>query len=320
MYNLSSASSGGQLLYGRGIVRKAYDVACIGNYTKDTIVSPSGRRHADGGAVNYAVHALARMNLDVAVVTHLSIDDRHVVDRFEQLGVDSSWIRYTPHSTLMMLEYPGQNVDERNLYVASSAGPITPDDVKELVAKAMVIGTSMRSELGLDTVKALRKKDTIIAADIQGFLRVLQDGKLVHQPWPTMEETLAHIDILKADGKEAEFLTGEGDVEKAAVVLAEMGPREVLITHRDGVLLYTENRGKQVEFYPNRIVGRSGRGDTCLGSYTGKRLSASPDEALVWAAALTSLKMEHEGPFCQDIRQVGELVREKYQDLEQGAG
>ena len=34
-----------------------YDVAYIGNYTKDTIVSPNGVRYVDGGAVNYAAHA-----------------------------------------------------------------------------------------------------------------------------------------------------------------------------------------------------------------------------------------------------------------------
>ncbi len=32
---------------------KAYDVVCIGNYTKDTIVSPAGVTYVDGGAVNY---------------------------------------------------------------------------------------------------------------------------------------------------------------------------------------------------------------------------------------------------------------------------
>jgi hypothetical protein len=61
--------------------KKNYDIACIGNYTKDTIVSPAGTRYVDGGAVNYAAHAVARMDLDVAVVTHLAEEDRRVIDR-----------------------------------------------------------------------------------------------------------------------------------------------------------------------------------------------------------------------------------------------
>ena len=38
-----------------------YDVVCIGNYTKDTIVNPFGTSYVDGGAVNYSAHAAARL-------------------------------------------------------------------------------------------------------------------------------------------------------------------------------------------------------------------------------------------------------------------
>lgn len=291
--------------------KKQYDIACIGNYTKDTIVSPSGTRYVDGGAVNYAAHAVARMDLDVAVVIHLAKEDHRVIDRFEELGVDC-FVEYTPSSTLMKLEYPTENVDVRNLSVAATAGTISAQDVENLDAKAMVIGTSLRKEISLAAIKALRAKDTLLAADAQGFIRVLSGEKLEHQPWPEMEEVLSHFDILKADGKEAEYMTGESDVLKAAAILAAMGPREVLITHRDGVLIYNGNGGKQVKFYPKEIIGRSGRGDTCLAAYAAKRLSSSPEESLIWAAALTSLKMEKEGPFDRDIQDVEDLIERKY--------
>ncbi len=34
-----------------------YDVLYIGNYIKYTIITPSGVRYVDGGAVNYTAHA-----------------------------------------------------------------------------------------------------------------------------------------------------------------------------------------------------------------------------------------------------------------------
>ncbi len=290
---------------------KTYDIACIGNYTKDTIVSPAGTRYVDGGAVNYAAHAVARMNLEVAVVTHLAEEDRCVIDHFRAMGVDC-YVEYTPHSTLMKLEYPTENVDQRNLYVAATAGDITAQDVRHLQARAMVIGTSLRSEITPEAIAALRAKNTLLAADIQGFLRVLRGQNLTHEPWPEKEQVLSQFDILKTDGKEAEFLTGQSDVVRAAAALAELGPREVLLTHRDGVLIYNGNGGKQVQFHPRQINGRSGRGDTCLAAYTAKRLSASPHEALIWAAAVTSLKMENEGPFNRSIEEVEALIAEKY--------
>ena len=60
------------------------------------------------------------------------------------------------------------------------------------------------------------------------------------------------------------------------------------------------------------MIGRSGRGDSCLGSYVSKRLTAPPEEAIIWSAALTSLKMEAEGPIYRDGSEVEALIRERY--------
>ncbi|MFH1939467.1 MAG: ribokinase, partial [bacterium] len=65
-------------------------------------------------------------------------------------------------------------------------------------------------------------------------------------------------------------------------------------------------------FFPNHLIGRSGRGDTCIAAYMAKRLSASPQEAIIWAAAITSLKMEAEGPFQRTIQEVNHFIQTKY--------
>lgn len=46
-----------------------YDLAFLGHYTKDTIVSPAGTRVVDGGAFNYGAHVAVRMGLKVAAIT-----------------------------------------------------------------------------------------------------------------------------------------------------------------------------------------------------------------------------------------------------------
>jgi sugar/nucleoside kinase (ribokinase family) len=95
-------------------------------------------------------------------------------------------------------------------------------------------------------------------------------------------------------------------------MLADMGPREIVLTHRDGVLVYAEGQYYAAGFFPRELVGRSGRGDTCVASYVAKRLTASPAEATIWAAAATSLKMEAEGPFKGDVDEIRDLVRARY--------
>ena len=291
---------------------KFYDIAFIGHYTKDTIISSAGTRVVDGGAFNYGANIASRMGLKVAAVTRLAKEDFHVVEKLKDLGVDV-FAHLSPQSTCLRLEYPTSNLDERVIYVASSAGPFTLAEVKKIQAKAIVIGASMRDEVSLQVIEELAKKKTILAADVQSFIRVNYNGKLVPKEWPERDSILARLDILKTDAVEAGLLFGKCDLYTAAKKMHDLGPREVLITHRDGLLVYADGNFYEEKFLPKEIIGRSGRGDTCIASYTAKRLNASPpQEATVWAAAVTSLKMEAEGPFQRNIEEVNNLIQNKY--------
>ena len=290
---------------------RIYDLVCIGNYTKDTIITPSGTRYVDGGAVNYAAHAANQLGLIVAVVTRLAREDQRVVDKFTSCGIDC-FPTYTPESTTMRLEYPTNDPDFRYLSVASTAGSIGSMDIEDIEMRAAVIGSSFRGEVGLDVIQSLRAKNLLLAADMQGFVRVLEEQSLAYKSWDEMSKTLCFLDILKSDTVEAEALTGEGDIFKAARVFSGLGAKEVILTHKDGVLLFTGEKYYQAGFYPQRLDGRSGRGDTCIGVYTAMRLSKEPYEALLWAAAVTSLKMERLGPFDRSMEEVEFFLRDKY--------
>lgn len=290
---------------------KSYDVLYIGNYTKDTIISPGGTRYVDGGAVNYAAHAAAQLGLRVAVVTRLAEEDSSVVDKFAQSGIDC-YVTYTPQSTLMRLEYPTTDPDIRNLSVTAVAGSITAADVEDINTKAAVIGSSLRGEVGIDVIHVLKNNHVFVAVDMQGFVRVLRGRELKYEPWENMRSTLAQVDVVKSDAVEAEFLTGETDIYKAAQFYEAMGPREIVLTHKDGLLIYADGNFHEMNFYPARLDGRSGRGDTCIGTYVARRLSMSPREAGIWAAAVTSLKMENLGPFHSSIGEVEALIHARY--------
>jgi sugar/nucleoside kinase (ribokinase family) len=290
---------------------KSYDIAFLGHYTKDTIVSASGTRVVDGGACNYGANVAVRMGLKTAVVTRLAQEDFRVVDALRELGIDV-FARATPQSTCLRLEYPTSNVDERVIYVTSTAGAFTPAEVQALEAQAILIGASMRGEVGIDVIQELAKKDTLLAADVQSFIRVERDGILVPEHWPEKEQVMAHLDVLKTDAVEAELLTGEPDIQAAALMMADMGPSEIVLTHRHGLLVLVDGQFHEAGFFPEELIGRSGRGDTSVAAYIAKRLTASPAEATVWAAAVVSLKLEAEGPFRREISEVDDLIRTRY--------
>jgi sugar/nucleoside kinase (ribokinase family) len=288
-----------------------FDIVFMGNYTKDTIVSASGTRVVDGGACNYGAHAAAAMGLDVAAITRLAREDWHVVNALQRLGI-TVFAEETPHSTCLRLEYPSANVDERIIRVTSTAGAFTLQQAALARAGAFVVGASFRGEVPLQVIQALASGGARLAVDVQGYVRVVRDGTLVKEPWTERDAVLSRVDILKTDAVEAEMLTGQADIHRAAEMLAGLGPSEIVLSHRDGLLVLADGRFHEAGFYPAELVGRSGRGDTCLASYTASRLSAAPAEATIWAAALTSLKMEAEGPFRRDIGDVHELIQERY--------
>jgi sugar/nucleoside kinase (ribokinase family) len=288
-----------------------YDVLLIGNYTKDTIVTPSGTTYVDGGGMNYSAHAVNAQGYRAAVVTRLAKEDDRVVKKFTDAGIDC-YPTFTEHSTNMKLEYPTTDPDIRTLSVTHTAGSITPDSILSLNTRAASIGPSLRGEVGLDVIKALKDKGVKVAADMQGYVRVLRGETLVYEPWPAMAETVAYLDYLKTDAVEAEFLTGEKDIEKAAAFFARMGAREIVLTHRDGVLIHADGKFYHYDFHSESLAGRSGRGDTCIGTYTARRLDLSPKEAGAWAAAVTSLKVERPGPFNRPMSEVEAFIHKYY--------
>lgn len=75
--------------------------------------------------------------------------------------------------------------------------------------------------------------------------------------------------------------------------------------------------GKKGWFCPIRarnLSGRTGRGDTIFAGYINERLRGSMREALLFAAALVSLKMETPGPFMRMRADVEQYIRDFYPD------
>lgn len=291
---------------------KQYDAIFAGNYTKDTIITPEGTRYVDGGGMNYAAHAASALGLNAAVVTRLAREDEHVVSAIRAHGIDCYPV-YSPSSTLMTLEYKTSDVDKRNLYVKATAGTIRPTDLDQLEARAVVVSPSLRGEVEPEFFEALRQRQGILlSADVQGFVRVLRGESLVYEPWPEMERVLRSLDILKTDAVEAAYLTGEQDIEKAARFFASLGAREVLLSHSEGILVHAAGKFHHYRFHAESMNGRSGRGDTCVGSYVAKRLTLPPQEAGKWSAAVTSLKIERLGVFDRPVAEVEAFISRHY--------
>ena len=121
-------------------------------------------------------------------------------------------------------------------------------------------------------------------------------------PWKAMETLLPFVDVLKTDAAEAEYLTGLSDRYEAAKVLCDMGAREVMVTHNSEVIVCGHFGARDLSFVkaplvPRNLSGRTGRGDTTFAGYLAMRSTHTAQEAVLFAAALVSKKMETPGPY-----------------------
>lgn len=278
------------------------DIAIIGDFAKDKLVFHDKEEMLPGGSVYYGAIALRHIGVSVAVITKLQQDD---FPKLEYLRKEGIMIFAQPAKQTSGIEniYFTDDMDQRICRPLGFAGPFFIKDIPKLEAKIFLISPIMAGEVDVPLIEALSKRGSL-ALDAQGFVRVREDDNLAFRDWPEKREGLAYVDFLKVDSKEAEVLTGKKDGRRAARELTSYGPKEIVLTHAKGVLVRANGRYYEAPFKPREIEGRTGRGDTCFAVYLGRRLTSSPDEACKFAAAVTSLKLENQGPFRGSITDV----------------
>ena len=109
-------------------------------------------------------------------------------------------------------------------------------------------------------------------------------------------------------------LTGKTEVLAAARRLEGWGLREVVITEASlGSFIYAEGKLVEIRAYPPRqLADTTGFEDTYMTGYLYKRAQgAGYREAGCYAAAMSSLKLEHFGPFSSTEADILRLIDER---------
>ena len=274
-------------------------ICCIGHITQDKIVTPKGTTYMAGGTSFYFSHGISRLknHQDYQLITALGASEYQSAEDIRALGID---VKIIPSKKTVYFEnIYGENPDERSQRVLAKADPFTIENLNGIEANIFHLGTLLADDFSLDVIKYLSTKGTL-SADAQGYLREVRGEKVHAIDWEEKEEALKYIDILKVNEKEMEVLTGYDDPEKAAIQLAEWGVKEVLITLGSlGSLIYAEGKFHRIPaFPPKEVVDATGCGDTYAAGYLYMRnQGASYYDAGCFAAAMSTLKLEHHGPF-----------------------
>ncbi len=280
-------------------MKKELDILMIGHFAKDTIVIDGDSFNAAGGAVYYGSVVLKRLGLDVGVTTRLAPEDYPYLKELTDLGIEVD-VKPAEQSSGCINIYQSADMERRICKLNGFAGEIPLSDIPDVDVKTVMVTPIIAGEITLPTLIELAKRAPV-ALDVQGFVRVPEGDELNFRPWKDMEEGLKHVTFLKVDKAEAEHITGTDDLEKAARILADYGPKEIVLTQAKEVLVFAEGKFYRASFVPQNLSGRTGRGDTCITSYVGSRLKYDPERACKIAGIVTSMKQERHGPWTGEI-------------------
>lgn len=283
-----------------------YDINFIGHFCFDETTQADGSCSCtSGGAALYGAIAAARLGKRVMAELKLAENDHDAMAPLEQAGVDVLTIP-ADESTRVEVSHPSGNVDDRKIITTHFAGLFTPEEVQCPPAAHVHLAGCNDHEFTLDFVRAICPKSKNLSADMQSFVRYNDPDtkEMTFRDDPEKREIIALLDKVKLDILEARLLCGTDDLDKAAGIVQDWGCPEVMITCVEGVMVRCGEESHFAKFTNTSFRGRTGRGDTTFGAYLGSRVDHTPAEALQYAAALASLKMEQPGPFAGTLADV----------------
>ncbi|MFW9772830.1 MAG: hypothetical protein ACFFA2_01460 [Promethearchaeota archaeon] len=290
------------------------DIAILGHLAKDIIEVDGKLIESLGGTVYYGGIAGSHMGLRISIITLLKKEDFSILEIFNKKGIQ--YFAYPSNETSGLWNiYSSKSLEFRKYKPLGFAGLFKKENIPKINPRFFVIGPITAGEINFQLLEFLYEKfNGRLALDIQGFIRIRKNNKILYEKLSKKEikAILSCISYLKVDQKEARILTNQTNVNDAVIELNSYGPKEIIATHEKGITLYAAGN---IYFYPwkNKItLGRTGRGDTAFISYLGSRISKSPDESLKFSTALTSLKLETPGPFNLTLFEVENFIRMNY--------
>lgn len=276
-------------------------ITFIGHVSKDiNVFIKNGIKEKQvipGGGVFFGAIASAALGEKTTVITKVVENEKNFFNELEKNRIRVKWI-FSKANTSIQNTYPTNNPDHRISKMISKADEFTKNDLVNIEDKIIHISALWHGEFPEELIPFVREKSEILGLDAQGFLRNIDDeGNMNYSDWNMKKLYLPLVDVFKVDIKEAYILTQEKDPIKALKIIKGYGPKEILLTHNKGVLLGVENDIYESFFGEYKIEGRTGRGDTCVAAYLIARSKMDYQEALDFAAKITTEKMQYKGPY-----------------------
>jgi sugar/nucleoside kinase (ribokinase family) len=290
------------------------DVAVVGPLNVDLLIigdapssfeeltrweGPADIQMTAAGSVGYLVQDLARLGLDVELVSCLPDDQLGAfqLDTLRRAGVHIDRVRLVPDTTGTVVAYV-LLFGSRKRPLAYRVGthdpwPLTFDpadrdyllDARLLHCGGYLHFDSVYHGATTDLFREARSRGVITSIDTQFPVKPLA------RPWLTaMDDILPYVDVLFVDEREARCLADREDLTEAAAVLRDAGPATVIVKQgNEGArVLTTEGAIYQPVVQVAPLVDSIGAGDAFDAAFLVGLLEGWPLERTARFAAVTA--------------------------------
>lgn len=277
-----------------------YDIVFIGQMGVSKIVPFRGSPfNEEGSPLLFAAVAASCQKKRTAAVTRITAGKEYLLEPLKNAGVDL----FIKPGEIYEYEvvFPTANVDQRKILRIKVGEPFSIGNLPPIEPCLIHLCCIGGRSFNIDLARALKAMGFRLSIDMQIFMRqadhITGIGDAQLEDVPEKKEIVNMSDFVKLDAVEAQVLTGSDIPEDQAEILEGWGSPETIITCSAGVFARSQGRTNFAEFTNTSTQGRMGRGDTVMGSYLARRLDHSVEDAVRFAAALTSIKLESQGPF-----------------------
>ena len=276
-------------------MRENMNITFVGHVSKDVNVIGKKESIVAGGGVFYGSIAAQCLGAKAKVYTKCKKEDIPLFSEMSAKKIDAHFLS-SHASTSIKNIYPSNNPDERTSEILSLADPFDENDIRDLQEDFLHVNPLWMAEFPEDMIPKVQRKTSFLAGDAQGFLRNVENGKMVHKDWKNKEIYLGYFDLFKVDSVESKILSGEDNLENGMKKIYALGASLVLATYQKGVYVYDGKKFYHATFGKWNLEGRTGRGDTCTAAFLAALNKMNLSAATKFAADITTQKMQYAGP------------------------
>ncbi|EKF85648.1 PfkB family carbohydrate kinase [Methanobacterium formicicum] len=277
----------------------------IGPVTRDTILKSGSKCKGIGGPVYYQAGVLSALKSDVTALVTVGKDDINLLDSFSpDINLNPIWGEET---TQFENFYPDEDPNHRLQRACIPSNPIEISHLSSVdwdTFDAVMVSPLSPHDVPFKTLKYISDQEVPVYLGVQGYLRHLEDQKVVLKPLKDYKKFLSCVDFLFLDEVEAGVIIGDSSLslDEISRNLSLLGPDEVIITRGDrGSIVYSSGHDDtyQIPAFPSRErVDPTGLGDSYLAAYAFRRQEVpDPQECGIFASLVSSLKLENKGAF-----------------------